>query len=148
LADAASQLDDYMDRRPVPFYPWLRQFAWGRLIDMHRCHLHARRRSVARERYWDLPLSDQSAIALVDRLIGSGTSPSGRLIRDEQRLRLRAALEGLPARDREVLVMRYLEQLSGAEIASVLGIGEGAVKMRLLRAAERLRNRMDDPDEG
>jgi RNA polymerase sigma-70 factor (ECF subfamily) len=148
LADAAVQLDDYVDRRPLPLYSWLRQFALRRLVDMHRHHLHAHRRSVARERHHDLPLPDRSAIALVDRLIGSGTSPSGRLIRIEHRIRLREALEGLPIRDREVLVMRYLEQLSSAEIASVLGIGEGAVKMRLLRAAERLRNRMDDPDEG
>ena len=34
---------------PLPFYPWLRQFAWERLVQLHRHHLRAER-SVARER--------------------------------------------------------------------------------------------------
>jgi hypothetical protein len=29
LADAAQSLSDYLRDRPLPFYPWLRQFAWG-----------------------------------------------------------------------------------------------------------------------
>ena len=44
------------------------------------------------------------------------------------------ALAKLSAADREVLVLRYLEQLSTADIAGVLGVGEGAVKMRHRRA--------------
>jgi DNA-directed RNA polymerase specialized sigma24 family protein len=38
-----------------------------------------------------------------------------------------------------VLVLRYLEQLATADIAAVLGLTEGAVKVRHLRALERLR---------
>src|SRR5262245_26226401 len=53
LAEAARSLDDYLRDRPVPFYPWLRRFAWERLVEVNRRHLQARRRSVAREERLD-----------------------------------------------------------------------------------------------
>jgi hypothetical protein len=36
LADAARNFADYLCDRPVPFYPWLRRFAWERLDDVNR----------------------------------------------------------------------------------------------------------------
>ena len=47
-------------------------------------------------------------------------------------------------RDREVLVLRYLEMLTNAEVADVLGISEGAVKVRHFRALERFRGLLGD----
>src|SRR5262249_42289969 len=35
LAEAACHLTDYLLRRPLPFYPWLRQIAWEQLIMLH-----------------------------------------------------------------------------------------------------------------
>jgi len=143
LADAAQSLSDYLKNRSLPFYPWLRQFAWERLIQLHRFHLQAKRRSVDREqlRIFDLP--DESEVALAERLVNSGSSPSARVLRAELRERVQAALESLEPRDREVLVLRYLEQLTSKEIAAVLGISEAAVKARHRRALERLRRRLD-----
>jgi RNA polymerase sigma-70 factor (ECF subfamily) len=43
-----------------------------------------------------------------------------------------------------VLVLRYIETLTNAEIAEVLGITEGAVKVRHFRALERFRRLMED----
>ncbi len=147
LADAAQSLSDYLKNRPLPFYPWLRQFAWERLLQLHRFHLQAKRRSVDREqlRIFDLP--DDSEVALAERLVNSGSSPSGRLLAAELRDRVQAALESLEPRDREVLVLRYLEQLTTKEIAAVLGISEAAVKTRHRRALERLRRRLDVPPD-
>jgi RNA polymerase sigma-70 factor (ECF subfamily) len=138
---AAAKLSDYLRRRPLPFYHWLRRLTWERLVKLHRRHLRARSRSVLREDP-DLPgLPDESALDLARKLVSPGSSPSRQLIRQEVRDRVRAALAQLNEGDREVLVMRYLEQLSNAEIGGVLGITEGAVKMRHLRALEWGRRR-------
>jgi RNA polymerase sigma factor (sigma-70 family) len=56
----------------------------------------------------------------------------------------RRALAQLRRRDREVLVLRYLEQLSTQETAAELAITEAAVKLRVLRAVQRLRAHLGD----
>jgi RNA polymerase sigma-70 factor (ECF subfamily) len=137
LAEAAGKLDSYLQDRPLAFYPWLRQIAQQRLIDAHRRHLGADRRSVAREEPAGLP--DESAMELAKRLV-AGEAPSARLRRGEQRAMVRKALDQLSERDREVLVLRYLEELSTSEAAAVLGTSEGTVRVRTLRALQRLRD--------
>lgn len=144
LAEAAGKLPAYLRQRPLPFYPWLRRIAWERLVKVHRRHLRAGIRSATREEPGGLPLPDESALDLARKLVAPGTSPSHRLMREELRDRVRAALARLGERDREVLVMRYLEQLSTREMAAALGTTEGAVKVRHLRALERLRGLLAD----
>jgi len=149
LADAVRDLPDYLRSRPMAFYPWLRQLAWDRLLRLHRHHIGTGRRNVDREQADFLPLPDESALNLAKRLVSAGTSPSGQLIRQELRERVRATLGRMAPRDREVLVLRYLEMLTNAEIAEVLGITKGAVKVRHFRALERFRGLLDDerPEE-
>jgi RNA polymerase sigma-70 factor (ECF subfamily) len=147
FADACKKLPDYLEKRPLPFYPWLRQLAWERLVKLHQRHIQAQKRSTAREQRLDMALPDQSALALANRLLASESSPSRQAMREELRHRVQAALAQLAERDREVLVMRYLEQLSTREIAAVLGIGEGAVKTRHLRALQRLRGFLGQDSE-
>jgi RNA polymerase sigma-70 factor (ECF subfamily) len=144
LAEAWQRLDEYLRNRPLPFYPWLRQLAWQRLAKLRRRHIGTGKRSVCREDPGDVPLSGESVLELANRLVLSTSSPSKRLLREEQAARVQAALTRLGQRDREVLVMRYLEQLSVGEIAAVLGISEGAVKVRHLRALQRLRDLLND----
>jgi RNA polymerase sigma-70 factor (ECF subfamily) len=52
---------------------------------------------------------------------------------------LQAALQRLSERDRKLLAMRYVEDLTQAAIARRLGIPEGTVKVRLHRARKKLR---------
>jgi RNA polymerase sigma-70 factor (ECF subfamily) len=59
----------------------------------------------------------------------------------EDRAYLRRLLEPLPAETREMLVLRFAAGLSIAEIASVLCKGESAVKKRLARAIQTLKER-------
>src|SRR5262249_46640308 len=39
LADADQDLSDYLRDRSMPFYAWLRRFAWDRLVELHRRHI-------------------------------------------------------------------------------------------------------------
>ncbi|HEY7309959.1 MAG TPA: sigma-70 family RNA polymerase sigma factor [Gemmataceae bacterium] len=144
LAEASRKLPDYLRQRPLPFYPWLRQMAETHLIDLRRRHLVAQKRSIHREEPGVLALPDESAAELASRLVTSATSPSQRLLREEARQRVQTALGQLSPRDRQVLELRHLEQLSVAETAAVLGISEGAVKTRHVRALQRLRGLLDD----
>ncbi len=96
LADAAQELSDYLRRRPLPFYPWLRQLAWDRLVELHRRHVRAHKRSVTREETGVLDLPDESAVQLAARLLDTGSSPSERLLREELRGRVRGRA-GTPA---------------------------------------------------
>jgi RNA polymerase sigma-70 factor (ECF subfamily) len=136
LAEAARKLDGYLRDRPLPFYPWLRQLAWERLVKTRRLHT-ADRRSVDREEPPELP--EASAVELAQRLVASVTGPVQRLVREELWTRVRSALDRLSAVDREILILRHAEQLSSKEAAAVLGVSEAAVKSRHLRALERLR---------
>jgi RNA polymerase sigma-70 factor (ECF subfamily) len=137
LADAHRLLTDYLREQPVPFYTWLRRLAWERLVKLHRRHIFARKRTVAREA---APrLSDGSVDALVGLALAKTTSPSDEALRVEDRAQIRDALEQLSDRDRELLILRYVEQLSAAEIAVITGSTPGAVRVRHLRALRRLR---------
>jgi RNA polymerase sigma-70 factor (ECF subfamily) len=142
LADAGRKLHQYARERPLPFYPWLRRLAAERLALAHRRHIRVAGRSVCLERAGGPDESGGSDVLLVDRLVASGTSPTGHVRREELRQRVRRALEALGQVDREVLVLRYLEDLPFAEVAVVLGITENAAKVRHFRALERLRERM------
>jgi RNA polymerase sigma-70 factor (ECF subfamily) len=60
------------------------------------------------------------------------------------RLTVEQALRRLAERDRRLLRMRYSEDLSQVEVARLLGLPEGTVKVRLHRARRRLRRLLDD----
>jgi RNA polymerase sigma-70 factor (ECF subfamily) len=80
--------------------------------------------------------------------VAKDMTPTLALLREERRQRVHAALQELAPADREILMMHYLEELSFPEIAAILDIGEGAAKMRHLRALRRIRSLMEsDGDE-
>src|SRR5258708_1657160 len=39
LTEAARKLPQYIRRRPLPFYPWLRRLVWERIVQLHRWHV-------------------------------------------------------------------------------------------------------------
>lgn len=139
LIIAYGRLPAYLQDQPIPFYPWLRQIAWNRLIDLHRIHIRASKRSVTREEDLEMRLSAHSTHQLAKKLLAKDLSPSEGAVREELRRRLQDALARLPASYREVLVMRQLERLTTSEIAVALGIAEGTVKSRHFRALEKIR---------
>ncbi len=137
MAEAARRIAKGVGVDCVPFYPWLRQIAFDRLVDLHRYHVRASRRSVSREVSL-LPLSETSQHDLARHFVALDASPSKHLLRRELQHRVHEALARLSETDREVLVQRHLEQLPIQEVAAVLKISESAAQSRYRRALERL----------
>jgi RNA polymerase sigma-70 factor (ECF subfamily) len=139
LTDASRKLSGYLKERPLPYYPWLRQLALERLMKLHRRHIQAQKRTVTREEDWLPPLPDESAMELANRVLVGQSQPMGHAVREELRQRVRVILAQLLPRDREILILRHLEQMKPREMAAVIGITEGAVRVRHLRALQRFR---------
>ncbi|MFF2805745.1 RNA polymerase sigma factor [Streptomyces sp. NPDC058000] len=71
-------------------------------------------------------------------------SAEERVVLDEEHREVFAALGGLTARRREVLVLRYWGDLTEAEIAATLGISRGAVKSLASRALDALEKILEE----
>ena len=80
---------------------------------------------------------------VVDELPDRATDPTPY----DERLDLIAALRSLPARDRTVLALRFLDDLPVAAVADALRLPEGTVKSRTARALERLHALLTPPQE-
>jgi RNA polymerase sigma-70 factor (ECF subfamily) len=144
LAEAARKLPQYLESRPLPFYPWLREIAWNHLVNLYRFHIKGQKRNVGREIGLPSNLSDESVQGLADRFAASESSPSRYVQREEMRDRVRAAISELPTKYGEVIVLRHLEQLSVEETAAVLGVAAGTVKSRLFRGMTILSQLLGD----
>lgn len=68
--------------------------------------------------------------------------PLSWLLADERQQLVRAALERLPRRDAEILLLKYTEDWTYQQIAEHLGVGHSAVESRLHRARARLRSEL------
>lgn len=147
LLEADRRLADYIRQAPMPFHLWLRQIARDRMIDAHRRHRGAERRSIDREQ---APLSpsmyaDQSAFDLAAQLRdGREPTPAAAMLQRELEARFRDALAQVDPTDREILELRHIEQLSNHDTAIALGLSEPAAGMRYLRALRRIRALLDD----
>jgi RNA polymerase sigma-70 factor (subfamily 1) len=139
LKTAHERLSDYVAVPQVSFYVWLRQIAWDRIVDAHRRHIRAERRSILRESRCTPVVNDDSVAELAHSVSNSSIMPARRALRAELEARVKAALLELRPHDREILVLRYLEQLNVMEIASVLKVSQTTVTSRHLRALQRLR---------
>jgi RNA polymerase sigma-70 factor (ECF subfamily) len=107
---------------PAKFRPWLFGIAHRRLMDR------------LRERY-------ASAVDFAvdpDSLAVEDATPD----RDLEARELERGLADLPALEREVLSLFYLDELSLGEVAAVLAVPIGTVKSRLFRARQLLRHQL------
>jgi RNA polymerase sigma-70 factor (ECF subfamily) len=138
LAHAAANIAAFA-RPAEEFFAWLRQLAWDELSRLHRDHVATQKRSVAREQQeWAARSMEESMVRLADQLAAKQLGPCSQLVHQELRARVRAALQQLTEQDREVLALRFLEQLSISDAATALGLSEGAIKSRQFRAIDRL----------
>jgi RNA polymerase sigma-70 factor (ECF subfamily) len=140
LLEASTRLAEYLRAPKIPFPIWLREMARDRIIDLHRRHRVAARRSLDREQ----PLSpanfgDRSSLELAGQLRDPELTPAANALRRELHERFLDALDRMDEEDREILVIRHVEQLSNSEAATILGLSAPAAGMRHLRALRRMR---------
>ena len=140
LTEAWERLPDYLQDRGMPFFLWLRFLTRQKVLELHRRHLGAKARDVRREvRLHQGPMPSATSATLAQQLMGKQTSPSLAAARVEDRMKLQEALNRMEDPDREILCLRHFEQLSVAEAARELGIGESAASKRYLRALRKIR---------
>jgi RNA polymerase sigma-70 factor (ECF subfamily) len=77
----------------------------------------------------------------------AGADPEQFMAGEDDRERIAGALEKLPLRLRQVIVLRDIYDLTHGDIAKELGISEAAAKVRLHRARRRLRDLLPDGNE-
>ena len=138
--EISERLGDYLADPRMPFFLWIRFITAQRLVALHRRHLGAQKRDVRRQVSLGRgAFPSATSVALVDRLVAAGTTPTQGAVRGELRLQLEEALDRMNPADREVLVLRHFEELTNAEAADELGIEKPAASKRYVRALRRLR---------
>jgi RNA polymerase sigma-70 factor (ECF subfamily) len=147
MLEASQRLDDYIRDPKMPFGLWLRQMAQDRIIDLHRRHRVARRRSLDREQQAGPVLGDRSSLELAAQLRDSELTPAAATLRKELHERFVEAIDRLEDEDREIVLMRHFEQLTNSEAADLLGLSQPAAGMRHLRALRRLREVLGETGE-
>jgi RNA polymerase sigma-70 factor (ECF subfamily) len=108
-------------------------------VNLARDHMRSRRFAFWRRLRRTSALEAQAASS---RWAHPGPSPERALRAREEVAALWVGLEALPARQRTVFVLRFVEEMSLAEIATVLGLSVGSVKVHLHRATGNLRARL------
>jgi RNA polymerase sigma-70 factor (ECF subfamily) len=77
-----------------------------------------------------------------DGVAGPGPAPDVVYERDEVQRQVREALMGLSEKDREAVILYYLDERTVEEVGRFLGVSGGAVKGRLHRARQHLRKEL------
>jgi RNA polymerase sigma-70 factor (ECF subfamily) len=117
------------------FDAWLFTVARNLAID------HLRR---VRPASLDQPVSeDESQGTAADRLVANDPAPLDRVLANERATRLGTALDDLPIVYREVMTLRFEEEMKIEEIAQVLSIPLSTVKSRLRRSLEQMRHSLE-----
>lgn len=143
--DVAQRLTHYIHGPSLPFFVWLRQVTLQRLVEVHRHHLVAEKRSAHREQSldgWSGANATSASIAI--QIICRLASPSAVLVRNELTSMLHQALLTMDPIDREVLALRHFEELSNDEAATVLGLRKSAASNRYVRALGRLKKILEE----
>ena len=140
--DALNNIEQFVDRGQDSFFAWLRRIAVNRICDVDRKAFRTLKRG-GEVREADLGL-EASMAPLLDAIAGSGTTPSVLANQGERVRLLRDALAQLSEDQREVIQLRYLNQLNVAETAAKMDRTERAVRSLCVRALIRLRELIGD----
>lgn len=111
-------------------------WTWLTVIAVNRCRSHHRRSALLRVVKWKLGAVRKESPA-ADRASHEA----------EVSRRVREAVAALPVRDREAIVLFYLEQRSAGESSAMIGISVNAFEVRLHRARQKLKRELAELSE-
>lgn len=126
---AMSHIQNYTERG-VPFQAWLYRIAHNLVANWHR----------DRGRRKIIPLDDYIATSI------RSEAPERMAEDAEMRELLMAAIRRLPQERQQLLVLKFIEQLSNAEIGEIMGRTEGAIKSLYHRTLMTLRDELQMQD--
>ena len=126
---ALSHMDGYVNRG-VPFSAWLYRIAHNLVANWHR----------DRSRRQVIPLDE---LVLASR---RKTDPLQLIEANEEREILLRAIRHLPADRQQLLILKFVEKMSNAEIGQVIGRSEGAIKSLYHRTLVSLRKELKERD--
>lgn len=124
---AMNHIKNYTDRG-VPFSAWLYRIAHNLVANWHR----------DRSRRQEIPISD------VPVLPSKGDHPERNLVRSQEQDELLRFIRKLPAERQNLLILKFVENMSNAEIGAIMGRSEGAVKSLYHRTLLALRDQLGD----
>ena len=124
---AMKHIVNYTDRG-VPFSAWLYRIAHNLVANWHR----------DRSRKQEIPLDD------LPILIAKGDHPERNLVRSQEQDALLKMIRTLPPERQNLLILKFVEDMSNAEIGAIMGRSEGAVKSLYHRTLLALRDQLED----
>ena len=139
LLKSIPHLSKFEDARALAV--WLYKVARNRCISHRRPEKNSSARNVSLE---ELVPDDRELRALLSKT----PSPESTALSRESADHLRQALDTVPRAYRMALVLHDMEELSTAEVAQVLGLREGTVRVRLHRARLLVRRELENAARG
>ena len=124
---AMNHIQKYTDRG-VPFSAWLYRIAHNLVANWHR----------DRSRKQEIPLDD------LPTLQSKGDHPEKNLVRSQEQEALLRLIRGLPSERQNLLILKFVENMSNSEIGEIIGRSEGAVKSLYHRTLLALRDQIGD----
>ena len=142
LLKATENLEQFRGGTEAELVKWLEEIMQNALADAIR-RARAQKRDVAREDALAVVVND-SSVRLRNWLVAPDSSPSQRAQREEQLLRVAAALAKLPEDQRDVVILRDSLDTPIRAIAEQLGRTEKAIAGLLLRGRRKLRDLLQE----
>lgn len=145
LMEAYQQSRTLASYHDGPFFGWLRSALRHNVVDAVR-HLKTQKNNAARVvRRSDI---EDSFNRLEELFIADNTSASGIAQRKEQTAQLLAAIQELPPKQRQAVIMKHLRGCSLRQVAEELGLSESATAGLLHRGRKQLAERLEDSADG
>jgi len=144
--DAFRRLSSYLDNPKLPFHIWLKQIARDRMIDSWRTHRQTSKRSMDRETRAGVGIGGADLDKRENSLSLCQLTPAAIAMQKELSLHVESAIDQLQETDSRVIIMRHYHAMTNRQIAAELELSEAAASIRYVRALEKLKKLLADPN--